>query len=1572
INQSLKNEQGLVSGGKQLTIEDKTQKLTVNNQQGTLTGSEKVKIKANALSGGGQIVSPGDIEVKLKQDFHNTGNIAADGKLSLETDGNIINDSTIQAEQAYLEAQNLTNTQAAEISARKTRVNIRETLTNTGLIDGELTHLTASVLDNTGTGRIYGDHIALKTGTLNNTAKDNKAAIIAARDQLDIGTGTLNNNNHAQIYSMGDMHIGGQLDNTLTATGQARELNNHAAVIEAGNNLKIQADQINNTNAGLVTKVVETEKSQRHEAVLNGHATRYDWSQVDTSYRNKYGIQRAIMPDGSGSEEFHEYQYTRTVNETQIKESDPGKILSGGNMTLNSTMLTNNDSQIVAGGILGGDIDELHNNATKGERITTDEGKQIHWYAKKKKRRLRGTKIIQGKDREDYNPAPITETIDLKALAWQGNTRPNSTGITIGDRQTSRVQSAPTGINLTSRMTEAGEVTFTNATINAITLPNRDIPTDRPLLSPTGQQAEQTLSSGTVALPNRDPLTEHPTLSPTGQQTEQILSSATVALPNRDALTEHPVLPPAQQTERVLPPATVILPNRGTLDDRPLVLPTGQQFELTLPSDTVKGQSVEPLIRIVAPDTRLPDNSLFVVQPGSDSHYLVETDPKFTQYKKWLGTDYMQQQLTRDPALAHKRLGDGFYEQRLVRDQITQLTGQRYLAGHNNDETQFKALMEAGVAFSKQQQLTPGIALSPSQMALLTSDIIWLTNRTVTLPNGTTQVVAVPQVYARVNKGDLTGDGALLSGKNVTINSRRDITNSGTIRGREVTQLTANNLTNSGFIQSGKVDLTARQDITNLGGQIRGRDRVSAQADRDITSASTLRGEGADRWQDRPAGIYVQNDNGTLSLKALNNIRLTASDVENAGKDSHTEIVAGRDLTLDTLKVQHTENSNGREYNSRYLTQQTEIGSRVNSRGNLNIQAGQDISLTASQLGAQNSVTLLAGQDIHLNAAQTLHHQTDNGYKAHQISGKVSHISSGDKLALNAGRDITTQSTMTAKGPVQLVANRDIHLNAAQKSYHLVDNGYEVRQTSKEVSHIFSNDKLSLNAGRDISTQATVMAAESSAQLIAGRNMTHGAIEQTDYEARKGHKRQVIDEHRRQQVTEITSGKNTTLTAGHDLILKGTQVQAQNDIAAQAGHDIALKSVTESDYHFFEETKTKRKRFSKTTTHTVREDFVTHEKGAILSGNNVQVVADHNITMLGSAVAGEQKVAVIAGNDINVMSSAEQQTHYSMTQKKKSGLFSSGGIGFTIGKAKQKSTTDIDSKLSKGSTVGSSQGSVTLNAGQQLNIHGSDAVAGRDMQLSGQNINITSAENSHTAITKTEQKQSGLTVALSGTAGGALNSAVQTVQAANNESDSRIKALQGTKAALSGVQAVQAARLADAKGGDDKANNNLIGVNLSYGSQSSRSELKQHQTTQQGSSLMTGDNLTLTAAGTPDQNGDIRIQGGQLQAGKDLQLNASRDIQLSSSQNTEQTTGKNSSRGGSLGVGFTAGPGGTDINLSASANYGKGRESGNGVSHNETTLDAGQTVTLNAGRDATLKGAQVSGEQITADVKRHL
>ena len=56
------------------------------------------------------------------------------------------------------------------------------------------------------------------------------------------------------------------------------------------------------------------------------------------------------------------------------------------------------------------------------------------------------------------------------------------------------------------------------------------------------------------------------------------------------------------------------------------------------------------------------------------ANYLIETDPRFANYRNWLSSDYMLQALSLDPAATQKRLGDGFYEQRLVNEQVAQLT----------------------------------------------------------------------------------------------------------------------------------------------------------------------------------------------------------------------------------------------------------------------------------------------------------------------------------------------------------------------------------------------------------------------------------------------------------------------------------------------------------------------------------------------------------------------------------------------------------------------------------------------------------------------------------------------------------------------------------------------------------------------------------------------------------------------------------------------------------------------------------------------------------------------------------
>ncbi|EFO8017558.1 filamentous hemagglutinin, partial [Escherichia coli] len=101
-------------------------------------------------------------------------------------------------------------------------------------------------------------------------------------------------------------------------------------------------------------------------------------------------------------------------------------------------------------------------------------------------------------------------------------------------------------------------------------------------------------------------------------------------------------------------------------------------------------------------------------------------------------------------------------------------------------------------------------------------------------------------------------------------------------------------------------------------------------------------------------------------------------------------------------------------------------------------------------------------------------------------------------------------------------------------------------------------------------------------------------------------------------------------------------------------------------------------------------------------------------------------------------------------------------------------------------------------------------------------------------------------------------------------------------------------------------------------------------------------------------------------------LQANRDVNLVSAENTSKLEGKNTSSGGSVGVGVGVGSGGWGISVSASANQGKGSEKGNGTTHTETTVDAGNRLTIISGRDTTLTGAQAGGETVKVDAGRHL
>ncbi|EFG9051315.1 Contact-dependent inhibitor A, partial [Escherichia coli] len=284
------------------------------------------------------------------------------------------------------------------------------------------------------------------------------------------------------------------------------------------------------------------------------------------------------------------------------------------------------------------------------------------------------------------------------------------------------------------------------------------------------------------------------------------------------------------------------------------------------------------------------------------------------------------------------------------------------------------------------------------------------------------------------------------------------------------------------------------------------------------------------------------------------------------------------------------------------------------------------------------------------------------------------------------------------------------------------------------------------------------------------------------------------------------------------------------------------------------------------------------------------------------------------------------------------------------------------------STIGSTAGNVSITAGKQAHISGSDVIANRDISITGDSVVVDPGHDRRTVDEKFEQKKSGLTVALSGTVGSAINNAVTSAQETKESSDSRLKALQATKTALSGVQAGQAATMASATGDP-----NATGVSLSLTTQKSKSQQHSESDTVSGSTLNAGNNLSVVATGKNrgDNRGDIVIAGSQLKAGGNTSLDAANDILLSGAANTQKTTGRNSSSGGGVGVSIGAGKG-AGISAFASVNAAKGREKGNGTEWTETTTDSGKTVTINSGRDTVLNGAQVNGNRIIADVGHDL
>ncbi|HHM8427224.1 TPA: DUF637 domain-containing protein, partial [Pseudomonas aeruginosa] len=607
-------------------------------------------------------------------------------------------------------------------------------------------------------------------------------------------------------------------------------------------------------------------------------------------------------------------------------------------------------------------------------------------------------------------------------------------------------------------------------------------------------------------------------------------------------------LPAEQSSVQALPSAVRAQGSLPRLEERSAVLaepPVGQPALQTLPS--------------VARVEGVPSNAT----PSNSHKYLIETNPALTELKQFLNSDYLLGGLGINPDDSKKRLGDGLYEQRLVREAIVQRTGQRFIAGLNSDEAMFRYLMDNAIASKDVLGLTPGVTLSAAQVAALTHDIVWLEEVEV---NG--EKVLAPVVYLAQAEGRLGPNGALIQGRDVNLITGGDLRNAGTLRAQNDLSATAGNIDNSGLIEAGnRLDLLASGSIRNdQGGIIAGREVSLSALTGDVINERTVTQHQSSY---RGTGTTEAFADSAARIEAAQKLTVSAGrDVANIGGviDSKGDLAlqGGRDVLVSAAVAERGWTAGSQAYQ----TQTTQMGAEVVAGRDISVSAGRDISVAGSRIDARRDVTFEAGRDVGLVAAANEEHAYGKTKKVtfqdDKITQQATRVDAGGDLAINAGQDLRLVASQASAGDeAYLVAGDKLELLAANdSSYYLYDKKSKGSFGSKKTrrdeitdvtavgSQISSGGDLTLLSGGDQTYQGAKLESGNDLAIVSGGAVTFDAVKDLHQESHEKSKGDLA--------WQSSKGKGQT-----DETVRQSQLVAQGNLAIKAveGLKIDLKHI---------------------------------------------------------------------------------------------------------------------------------------------------------------------------------------------------------------------------------------------------------------------------------------------------------------------------------------------------------------------------------------------------------------------------
>ncbi|BAQ78055.1 two-partner secretion domain-containing protein [Pseudomonas sp. St29] len=383
-----------------------------------------------------------------------------------------------------------------------------------------------------------------------------------------------------------------------------------------------------------------------------------------------------------------------------------------------------------------------------------------------------------------------------------------------------------------------------------------------------------------------------------------------------------------------------------------------------------------------------------------------------------------------------------------------------------------------------------------------------------------------------------------------------------------------------------------------------------------------------------------------LYLAQVNN-RLTADGALIQGKD--VTLIAGTDLSnTGTLRASESlKVSAGKDLlNARLMDagKQLEVlagTDLINAQGG--ILKGQDVSLTS-----------LSG-NVHNDRSITTVITSGPGFsQATSVVDNAARIESGNNVNINAAKDVQNiGGAISAAGNTTIRAGKDVIIAAAEENNGMTRqdkrHSWSQSETVQHASEINSAGDLLIDASDDLSVVASHLDAVGNINLNAGNDvlLTSAANEEASAYRYKGGGKKVRQEEQNisQQASTVIAGGDVKVSAGNDLTLISSKVDAGDEAYLVAGDQLNLLAQQDVDYSLYDMKKKGSWGGKKTRRDEVTD--MTHVGSEISSGGDLTLKSGGDQTYQAASLTSGNDLTLDSGGAITFegMKDLHQESH---------------------------------------------------------------------------------------------------------------------------------------------------------------------------------------------------------------------------------------------------------------------------------------------------------------------------------------